>query len=149
MLVTILILGRPALNRLTLSRLSFLFLSSSASRSPLATVALRPCLLLSSVATVAQPRRKVSSRRSRRPPVLRRRVFGRFRTPPSPAAVRAGRPPFAVVSSVAFANRPRRSPFAQVNKEIKESRIRATSKVPVRHKYLMSKVHQEKITWLR
>nr|GMC50931.1 hypothetical protein Iba_chr01cCG1500 [Ipomoea batatas] len=36
-----------------------------------------------------------------------------------------------------------------INKEIKESRIRATSKVPVRHKYLMSKVHQEKITWLR
>nr|GLL45980.1 armadillo repeat-containing protein LFR-like isoform X1 [Ipomoea trifida] len=42
----------------------------------------------------------------------------------SPFAVRAGRPPFAVVSSVAFANRPRRSRFAQVNKEIKESRIR-------------------------
>nr|GMD89994.1 nuclear pore complex protein NUP205 [Ipomoea batatas] len=78
----------------------------------------------------------LAGRRSRRPPALCRCVFGRFRTPPSPVAVRAGRPPFAVVSLVAFANRPlvafanrpRRSPFAQVNKEIKESRIRATSK---------------------
>nr|GMC69794.1 KH domain-containing protein HEN4-like [Ipomoea batatas] len=55
----------------------------------------------------------LAGRRSRRPPALRRRVFGHFRTPPSPVAVRPGRLPFAVVSSVAFAHRPRRSPFAQ------------------------------------
>nr|GMD86609.1 hypothetical protein Iba_chr14bCG7710 [Ipomoea batatas] len=81
--------SQPALNRLdftdALSTLSFLFLSSSASRSPL-----------------APPPHFAFSLFGRR-----RRVFG------SPVAVLAGRPPFAVVSSVAFAHRPRRSPFAQ------------------------------------
>nr|GMD77911.1 nuclear pore complex protein NUP205 [Ipomoea batatas] len=56
----------------------------------------------------------------RSPPSPSALAFFYLRSPPShslaersPVAVRAGRPSFAVVSSVAFAHRPRRSPFAQ------------------------------------
>nr|GMD83925.1 hypothetical protein Iba_chr14aCG9760 [Ipomoea batatas] len=95
------LLSQPALNRLdltdalsTLVLISFLLRFKIADRTPSA-----------SRSPIAPP-----------PPF----AFFSLRSPPShslaersPVAVRAGVPSFAVVSSVAFAHRPRRSPFAQ------------------------------------